>query len=94
VYNASSTYAYCYNDTCATSGTGNAHFNLNADLNWTFQGGSFNRSDSYELVLGVDGYTAAEDYSYGATLTGATATSFLNMAAPNHGANLTSITIW
>lgn len=93
VYASSSLFASCYFGNCSLNVTGNQHFSVKTTVTWSFHANGLNPSHVY--VLEVDWYSGVSvfDYSYQATLTGASEAGSVIMSGPGSGATLNWITI-
>ncbi|MCI4373797.1 MAG: hypothetical protein L3K02_09195 [Thermoplasmata archaeon] len=92
-YAESSFYAYCYAGNCSSAVTGNAHVALASSFDWTFHAHGLVASHSYVLEFSWYADAYAYDYTYLATLTGASESAAVAMAGPGLGATLESITV-
>ncbi|MCI4352559.1 MAG: hypothetical protein L3K14_04145 [Thermoplasmata archaeon] len=89
----SSLYDSCYLGNCTSNVTGNSHVSVNQKVVWSIHAKGLVASHVYILQVSWYSYVDAYDYTYDASLTGASESGLVTMAGPGSGAVLNSITI-
>jgi hypothetical protein len=93
VFASSSLSVYCFYGNCSLNLTGNVHDVISTTAVWTFHAHGLNPAHAYVLEFSWYSGTSVEDYTYDASMSGASEIASAAMAGPGLGATLTSITI-